>query len=73
MLTQTLNISYGDINVEVTCLNFSVSKDMEKCFRGREVTIEKVAAHLYLTLIVKELIISVEQGRVVTTLNMIKH
>ena len=32
----------------------------------------KVAAHLCLTLIVKQLNISVEQGRVVTTLNIIK-
>ena len=39
----------------------------------REVAIGKVAAHLCLTLIVKELEISVEQGRVVTILNMIKH
>ena len=33
--------------------------------------VEKVAAHLCLTLIVKELKISVDQGRVVTTLNII--
>ena len=33
----------------------------------------KVAAHSCLTLIVKELKISVEQDRVVTTLNAIKH
>ena len=33
----------------------------------------KVAAHFCLTLIVKELKISVEHGRVVTTLNIIKH
>ena len=33
----------------------------------------KVAAHLHLTLIIKELRISVEHGRVVTTLNIIKH
>jgi hypothetical protein len=31
------------------------------------------AAHLCLTLIIKELKISVEQDRVVTTLNLIKH
>jgi hypothetical protein len=35
------------------------------------VTIGKVAAHLYLALIVKELKISVGQGRVVTTLNIL--
>ena len=33
----------------------------------------KVAAQLRLTLIVKELKINVEEGRVVTTLNIIKH
>ena len=33
----------------------------------------KVAAQLCLTLIVNDLKISVEQGRVVTTLNIIKH
>ena len=39
----------------------------------REVAVGKVAAHLCLTLIIKELKISVEQDRVVTTLNIIKH
>ena len=62
---------------------FSVSKDMKKnpkiaslvqsCFIGREVAVGKVATHLCLTLIVNELKISVEHGRVVTTLNIIKH
>ena len=33
----------------------------------------KVVAHLCLTLIIKELNFSVEQSRVVTTLNLIKH
>ena len=33
----------------------------------------KVVVHLCLTLIIKELKISVEQDRVVTTLNIIKH
>ena len=33
----------------------------------------KVAVHLCLTLIIKELKISVEQDRVMTTLNIIKH
>jgi len=46
---------------------------MEKCFTGREVALGKVAAHLCLTLSVKELKISVEKGRVVITLNIIKH
>ena len=53
---------------------FDVSKDMERYIDIiREVTVGKVAAHLCLTLIVKELKISVEQGRVVTTLYRIKH
>ena len=52
---------------------YSVSKDMKKNDTIREVTIGKVAPHLCLTLIVKELKISVERGRVVTTLNIIKH
>ena len=35
--------------------------------------IGKVVAHLCLTLIIKELKISLEHGRVLTTLNIIKH
>ena len=50
---------------------FSVSKDMKKHDIVREVAVGKVAPHLCLTLIVKELNISVEHGRVVTTLNII--
>jgi hypothetical protein len=41
--------------------------------RRKEVAIGKVAAHLCLTLINKELKINVEQDRVVKTLNIIKH
>jgi len=55
---------------------FSVSKDMKKINndkRRKEVAVRKVAAHLCLTLIIKELKISVEHDRVVTTLNIIKH
>ena len=52
---------------------YSVSKDMKKKDIVREVVVRKVAAHLCLTLIVKNLKISVELGRVVTTLNIIKH
>jgi hypothetical protein len=37
------------------------------------VAVRKVAVHSYLTLIIKELKINVEQDRVVTTLNIIKH
>ena len=42
---------------------FTVSKDMEKTYndkRRRKVAVGKVAAHLCLTLIIKELRISVE-------------
>jgi hypothetical protein len=52
---------------------FSVSKDMKQKYIIRKVAVGKVATHLYLTLIVKKLKISVERGRVVTTLNVIKH
>ena len=55
---------------------FSVNKDMKKIHndkRRKEVAVGKVEAHLCLTLIIKELKISVEQDRVVTTLNIIKH
>jgi hypothetical protein len=43
---------------------FGVSKDMNKKDIIREVVVGKVAAYLCLTLIVKELNISVAQGRV---------
>ena len=52
---------------------FSVSKGMKEKDIIREVAVGRVAAHLCLTLIVKELKISVEHGRVVTTLNVTKH
>jgi hypothetical protein len=52
---------------------FSVSKGMKKKDIIREEEVGKVAAHLCLTLIIKELKISVEHGRVVTTLNIIKN
>ena len=72
----TLNTS-AYISTMVICgsymFEFSVSKYMEKrMIKGREVVIGKVAAHLCLTLIVKEFKISVKRGRVVTTLNLIK-
>ena len=41
--------------------------------RRKKVVVGKVAACLYLTLILKALRISVEHDRVVTTLNLIKH
>ena len=41
--------------------------------RRKEVAGGKAATHLCLTLIIKELKISVEQDKVVTTLNIIKH
>ena len=49
----------------------SVSKDMGKTNDHKRIT-SHLLAYL-LTLIVKELKISVEQGRAVTTLNTIKH
>ena len=52
---------------------FIVNKEMKKKDIIREVTLWKVAAHLCLTQIVKELNISVEQSRVVTKLNIIEH
>ena len=53
---------------------YSVSKDMKKkkltmIKRRKEVAVGKVAAHFCLTLIIKELKISVEHDRVVTTLD----
>jgi hypothetical protein len=41
--------------------------------RRKEVAIGKVVVHLCPTLFIKEFKISVEQDRVVTTLNTIKH
>ena len=52
---------------------FSVSKDMKREDIIREVAVEKVVAHLCVTLIIKRVKISAEYGRVVTTLNIIKH
>ena len=43
------------------------------CFTWRKVTIRKVATHLCLTLFVKILKINVEQGQVMTTLDITKH
>jgi len=39
---------------------FSVSKDMKSMFHMREVVVGKIATHLCLTLLVKELKISVD-------------
>ena len=56
----------------VICGNYmfecSVNKDIYK-----EVAVGKVAAHLCLTLIVKEFKINVDWDRVVPTLKIIKH
>ena len=49
---------------------FGVSKNVKKDII-RELAVGKVATHLCLTQIIKELKISVEQGRVVTTLNIL--
>ena len=53
-------------------LELSVSKDIKTKDIIKKVAIGKVAEHLCLTLIIKELKINVEQVRVVTTLNIIK-
>ena len=50
---------------------FSVSKEMKNMDIIREMAIGKVATHLCLTLIINKLKISIEHGRVVTTLNII--
>ena len=47
-------------------------KKINNNIRRREVAAEKVAAHLCLILVIKEMRISVGQDRVVTTLNIIK-
>ena len=55
---------------------FSVNKDMKKINndkRRKEVAVGKVATHLCITLIIRELKISAEQDRVVTTQHIIKH
>jgi hypothetical protein len=55
---------------------FSVSKDMkiiDNDKRRQEVVVGKLPEHLCLTLVIKESKISVEQDRVVTTLNILKH
>jgi hypothetical protein len=59
--------------VEVTCTNLVLVRIWKINDIIKEVAVGKVAAHLCLTLIVKGLKISVEQDRVVTTLNVIKH
>ena len=53
---------------------FGVSKDMKKFDndkRRKEVVVGKLPEHLCPTLVIKELKISVEHDRVVTTLNII--
>ena len=55
---------------------FSGIKDMKKINndkRRRDMVVKKVAAHLCLTLIIRELTFSFEHSRVMTTLNLIKH
>ena len=47
--------------------------DIKKRDIIKEVTVGKVTTHLCVTLIFNSLKISVEQGRVVTTINVIKH
>ena len=50
---------------------FKVSKDMKNKDIIRLMALGKIVAHLYLTPIVKKSKINVEQGRVVTTLNIL--
>ena len=50
-----------------------VSMEIKKKDIIKEVTVGKVATHLCVALIFNSLKISVQQGRVVTTLNIIKH
>jgi hypothetical protein len=69
----TLNISnlmkVSNMSTMIICgsymFEFSVSNDMKKKDIIKEVLVGKVAAHLCLTLIVKEMKINVEHGRVV--------
>ena len=59
--------------MKIICLNLVLVKICKKKVIISEVAVGKVAAHICLTLIVKDLKISlVKQGRVVTTLNIIK-
>ena len=57
--------------MEVTCLNLVLVRIWKNIYNKGGGNRE-VAAHLCLTLIVKELKISVEHGRVVTTLDIMK-
>jgi hypothetical protein len=60
--------------VEVTSLSLVLVKIYFYLFiLIREVAVGKVTTHLCLPLIIKELKTSVEEGRVVTTLNIIKY
>jgi len=61
-------VIYGNYMFE-----FNINKDMKKEYNKGSGTYMSVAAHISLTLFVKELKINVEQGRVVTSLNIIKH
>ena len=54
-------------------LEYSVSKDMENQNKNAKKRISTYLLGYLLTLIVKELEISVEHSRVVTTLNILKH
>jgi len=57
---------------EIYMFEFSVSKGRKKNDNVKR-RISSYHLALSLTLIVKDLKISVEQGRVVTTLNLVKH
>ena len=51
---------------------FNVGEDIKKKDIIRELVVGKIA-HLHLTLITKKLKFSVEHGKMITTLNIIKH
>jgi hypothetical protein len=52
-------------------LEFSVSKDMKSMLHGKGGDNKEISDKLYLTLVVKKLNFSGEQGRVITTLNIL--
>jgi hypothetical protein len=56
---------------EFSVSNYMKKNDNDK--RRKEVVVGNLSKHLCLTPIIKELKISVEQDRVVRTLNIIKH
>jgi len=62
-----------NVNKDMKKKNLNLQVKWNPYFTRREVRVGKLASCLCLTIIVKELKISVEQGRVAITLNIIKH